>query len=129
MSLVAILVLAGAVLALIVLLGFLFAHQYRKVGPNEALIISGRKRTVTLPDGTAKKVGFRVRIGGGTFVRPFTEKVDLLPMDIIPISIRTPEVLTHGGVPIVADAGIAEIIQAQKDILKKKSLMFMAYGR
>jgi len=29
----------------------------------------------------------------------------------------------------LADQGIAEIIQAQKDVLKKKSLLFMAYGR
>jgi len=29
----------------------------------------------------------------------------------------------------MADAGIVEVIQAQKDVLKKKSLMFMAYGR
>ncbi len=29
----------------------------------------------------------------------------------------------------LADAGIAEVIQAQKDVLKKKSLLFMAYGR
>ncbi|MBN1939351.1 MAG: ribonuclease PH [Candidatus Aminicenantes bacterium] len=29
----------------------------------------------------------------------------------------------------LADAGIAEVVQAQKDVLKKKSLMFMAYGR
>ena len=28
----------------------------------------------------------------------------------------------------LADLGIAEIIQAQKDVLKKKSLLFMAYG-
>jgi ribonuclease PH len=29
----------------------------------------------------------------------------------------------------LADAGIAEIVQIQKDVLKKKSLLFMAYGR
>jgi len=29
----------------------------------------------------------------------------------------------------LADAGIAEIIQVQKEVLKKKSLLFMAYGR
>jgi ribonuclease PH len=29
----------------------------------------------------------------------------------------------------LADKGIQEIIQAQKTVLKKKSLLFMAYGR
>jgi ribonuclease PH len=28
----------------------------------------------------------------------------------------------------LADQGIAEIIQIQKDVLKKKSMLFMAYG-
>ncbi|MDD8028990.1 MAG: SPFH domain-containing protein [Acidobacteriota bacterium] len=129
MSLVAILILAGAVLALIVLFGFLFARQYRKVGPNEALIISGRKRTVALPDGTAKKVGFRVRIGGGTFVRPFTEKVDILPMDVIPISIRTPEVLTHGGVPIVADAAAQVKIDSSEASIHTAAEQFLGMGK
>ena len=35
---------------------------------------------------------------------PFLETVDILPLDVIPIQIRTPDVLTHGGVPILADA-------------------------
>jgi ribonuclease PH len=29
----------------------------------------------------------------------------------------------------MADTAIAELIQAQKDVLKRKSLLFMAYGR
>jgi flotillin len=129
MSLVTILILAGVALVLIVLLTFLFSRQFRKVGPNEALIISGRKRTITLPDGTAKKVGFRVRIGGGTFVRPFTEKVDILPMDIIPISIRTPEVLTHGGVPIVADAAAQVKIDSSEAAIHTAAEQFLGMGK
>jgi flotillin len=54
------------VLALIIIA---FAKQYKKVGPNEVLIISGgRTRKVTDPDGTVRKIGYRVSIGGGTFV-------------------------------------------------------------
>ncbi len=104
MTLLSILIIAGIVLVVLALLALLLAKQYKKVGPNEALIISGRKKTVTGPDGTKIKVGFRYRLGGGTFVRPFLETVDTLPMEVVPLSIRTPEVLTHGGVPILADA-------------------------
>ncbi len=46
MSLLSILVLAGAVLVVLALLALLLAKQYKKVGPNEALIISGRKKVV-----------------------------------------------------------------------------------
>jgi len=129
MSLVSILILAGAVLVLVVLLGFMFAKQFRKVGPNEALIISGRKRTITLPDGTVKKVGYRVRLGGGTFVRPFLEKVDILPMDVIPLSIRTPEVLTHGGVPILADAVATVKIDSSEGSIHVAAEQFLSMGK
>jgi len=46
MSLPNILILAGAILAVLALLVLLLAKQYKKVGPNEALIISGRKKVV-----------------------------------------------------------------------------------
>jgi flotillin len=129
MNLVSILILAGAALVLIVLVGFLLAKQFRKVGPNEALIISGRKRTITLPDGTTKKVGYRVRLGGGTFVRPFLEKVDILPMDVIPLTIRTPEVLTHGGIPILADAAAQVKIDSSEAAILVAAEQFLSLGK
>ena len=65
-------IIIGIILVVIILISFLIAKQYRKVGPNEALIISGgRKRTVIAPDGTKRKIGYRYRLGGGTFVLPF----------------------------------------------------------
>ena len=129
MSLTTILILAGVVVVVLVLLVVLFARQFRKVGPNEALIISGRKRTLILPDGTAKKVGYRVRVGGGTFVRPFTEKVDVLPMDVIPIAIHTPEVLTHGGVPIVAEAAAQVKIDSSEAAIHVAAEQFLGLGK
>ncbi|MHC4943851.1 MAG: flotillin family protein, partial [Planctomycetota bacterium] len=70
--LVVLLVIAGAALAL----------NYKKVGPNEVLIISGGKRqTVTEPDGTIRTIGYRLHIGGGTFVTPFVEKAQVLPIE------------------------------------------------
>jgi len=74
----------GAVIVLIFLIALLFAKQYKKVGPNEALIISGRKKTVLHRDGSRHKVGYRIRLGGGTFVMPFLETVDTLPLEVIP---------------------------------------------
>ncbi len=129
MTLPSILILAGIVVVVLVLIILLFAKQFRKVGPNEALIISGRKRTVTGPDGTRMKVGYRYRLGGGTFVLPFLEKVDVLPMDVVPLSIRTPEVLTHGGVPILADATAQVKIDSTETAVRIAAEQFLGIGK
>jgi len=74
-------------------------RNYRKVGPNDVLIISGgRKRSVTLPDGTTKQVGYRMRIGGGTFVRPFIEQAEILPLEIIPMDIQVEDAISTNGI-------------------------------
>jgi len=91
MSLISILIIIGVAAVILALIIMLIAKQYRKVGPNEALIISGRKKRIVLADGTRKRIGFRYRLGGGTFVWPFLETVDTLPLDIINILIKTPE--------------------------------------
>jgi flotillin len=129
MSLPSILILAGAVLIVLALLALLLAKQYKKVGPNEALIISGRKKTLTGPDGNKIKVGYRYRLGGGTFVMPFLETVDTLPMEVVPLSIRTPEVLTHGGVPILADATAQVKIDSTESSVLLAAEQFLALGK
>ena len=74
------LVPVGIIVLVLAVIIVIIALQYRKVGPNEAIIISGgRKHTITAPDGTHTKVGYRYRLGGGTFVWPFAERVDVLP--------------------------------------------------
>jgi len=129
MSLVSWLILAGAVVVVLALLALVLAKQYRKVGPNEALVISGRKKTVTGPDGARAKVGYRVRLGGGTFVMPFLESADVLPMDVIPLTIRTPEVLTHGGVPILADASAQVKVDSADAAIRIAAEQFLGIGK
>ncbi len=73
--------------------------NYRKVGPNEVLIVSGgKKRHITLPDGSTKEVGYRMRIGGGTFVKPFVEQAQILPLEIIPMDIRVDDAISTNGI-------------------------------
>lgn len=124
------LILAGIIVVVIALIILVIAKQYRKVGPNEVLIISGgRRRTVTEPDGTKRKVGYRYRIGGGTFVLPFIETVDILPMEVITLNIRTPEVLTHGGVPIMAEA-VAQIkVDSSDSAIRLAAEQFLGLGK
>jgi flotillin len=103
-------IIGGAVAIVIVFFIFLgiWASRYTKVGPNEVLVISGRKRKVVDPDGTTREVGFRVVKGGGRFVWPVFEKVDVLSLELLTIDVQTPEVYTSKGVPVKVD-GVAQI--------------------
>ena len=67
-----------------------WASRYTKVGPNEVLIISGRRYRVTDPSGQVIDRGFRVVKGGGTFVMPVVEKVDILSLELLTIDVNTP---------------------------------------
>ena len=71
------LVVVGLIVVLITGIS-VWASRYTKVGPNEVLIISGRRYRVTDPGGQVLDRGFRVVKGGGTFVLPVVEKVDIL---------------------------------------------------
>ncbi|MGB9005669.1 MAG: SPFH domain-containing protein [Candidatus Aminicenantales bacterium] len=130
MSLATLLVLIGAGVVLVALIILLLALQYRKVGPNEVLIISGgRKRTITTIDGTKQKIGYRCRLGGGTLVLPFLEKVDSLPMEVITLNVKTPEVLTHGGVPILAEAAAQVKIGSSDAAVYQAAEQFLGLGK
>ncbi|MBC7363117.1 MAG: flotillin [Candidatus Aminicenantes bacterium] len=124
------LIIIGAVLVFLVIVGLILAAQYRKVGPNEALIIAGgRKRTITLPDGSKIKVGYRYKLGGGTFVWPFIEKVYVLPLEVISIYIKTPEVLTHGGIPILAEASAQIKVDTTEEAIRLAAEQFLGTGK
>src|SRR5580692_10964118 len=104
-------IVAGVGAALFVLFVFLgiWASRYVKVGPNEVLIISGRRRKVVDPDGNVREVGFRVVKGGGRFVWPVYEKVDKLSLELLTIDvIQQQDVYTSKGVPVRVD-GVAQI--------------------
>src|SRR6267378_1841724 len=110
--------LVGAVaVILFIILMFLaiWASRYTKVGPNEVLVISGRKRRMIDPDGTPRDVGFRIVKGGGVFVYPVVEKVDILKLELMTIDVQTPEVYTSKGVPVKVD-GVAQIKVKGDDI-------------
>ncbi|HPC61158.1 MAG TPA: SPFH domain-containing protein, partial [Verrucomicrobiota bacterium] len=93
----------------------IWASRYTKVGPNQVLVISGRKHRVVDPDGTVREVGFRVVKGGGVFVWPVYEKVDILSLELLTIDVQTPEVYTSKGVPVLVD-GVAQIKVKGDDI-------------
>lgn len=92
-----------AVVGLLIL--FVIASRYVKVGPNQVLIVSGFRRSIP---GSDQKVGFRIVKGGATFIMPVFERVDPLSLELMTIDVRTPEVYTVQGVPIMVD-GVAQV--------------------
>ena len=92
-----------------------WASRYTKVGPNEVLIVSGRRHKLMTSDGRTSTVGFRITRGGGTFVMPVVERVDILSLELMTIDVKTPEVYTVAGVPIMVD-GVAQVKVRGDDI-------------
>jgi len=99
---------AVGIVVVIFVFAAIWASRYSKVGPNEVLIVSGRKHRYADPDGTMRDRGFRIVKGGGTFVIPVLEKVDRLSLELLTIDVQTPEVYTSKGVPVKVD-GVAQI--------------------
>ncbi len=105
----------GALLLVFFIFAGIWASRYTKVGPNQVLVISGRKHRTVDPDGTTREVGFRIVKGGGVFVWPVFEKVDILSLELLTIDVQTPEVYTSKGVPVRVD-GVAQIKVKGDDI-------------
>ena len=103
--------IAFAVVGIVVVI-FLFmmvwASRYTKVGPNEVLVVSGRKHVFTDAEGQRFARGFRIVKGGGTFILPVIEMSNTLSLELLTIDVQTPEVYTSKGVPVRVD-GVAQI--------------------
>jgi len=120
--------IAGIVVALILLLVIL-ASRYRKVGPNHVMIISGVGKRYLMPDGRKAKLGFRIIRGGGAFVLPVFEKVDILSLEVMTLEVQTPEVYTVQGVPVMVD-GVAQIKVKGDDVsIQTASEQFLSFGK
>src|SRR3954471_12405344 len=122
-TLALILVIGGGVaLALLVIAFAIWAHQYTKVGPNEVLIISGRRRD-------RKGAGYRIIRGGGTYVRPFREKVQRLSLELLQFDVRTPDTYSMHGVPVQVDGVCMVKIEGSDQGIERAAQQFLSRGR
>jgi len=118
----------GGLLLIFFFLAYVVLSRIIKAGPNEVLVISGRKRILQREDGTKFPVGFRMLKGGRTFVWPILERVDRLSLEIFTLDVRTPEVYTSKGVPIIVD-GIAQVkIKGDEISIATASEQFLSMG-
>src|SRR3954452_5549178 len=109
------------VLAAILVIAFaVWAHQYTKVGPNEVLIISGRRKG---------EHGYRIVRGGGTYVRPFRERVQRLSLELMQFDVRSAETYTMHGVPVQVDGVCMVKVNPSDDGIEHAATQFLSRGR
>jgi len=117
------LIVAGSVVAGLLLIAFaVWAHQYTKVGPNEVLIISGRRQG-------KRDRGYRIVRGGGTYVRPFRERVQRLSLELLQFDVRTQETYTAHGVPVSIDGVCMVRIDSSEEGIERAATQFLSRGR
>jgi len=117
-----------SIVVVVFIFTILWASRYTKVGPNEVLVVSGRKHRRIEADGKATVRGFRIVKGGGSFIWPVLEKADVLSLELLTIDVQTPEVYTSKGVPVKVD-GVAQIKVKGDDIsIATASEQFLSKG-
>jgi flotillin len=99
----------------------LLSRNYIKVSPNQAAVISGRRRK--LADGAT--VGYRLVRGGATLVFPFLEKVEYLSLNVLTVPLATSRAYTAQGVPVSVKATANVKIKGDDESLRAASERFL----
>jgi flotillin len=113
----ALIIIGSVLLALAVIAFAVWAHQYTKVGPNEVLIVSGARK------------GYRIVRGGGTYVKPFREKVQRLSLELMQFDVRTAETYTAHGVPVLVDGVCMVKIGSSDEDIARAAEQFLSRGQ
>jgi len=95
--------LPAAALAAVVLIWIVLAvvnHLLTICGPNEILVISGRRHA--LPDGST--VGYKVLHGGRGLRIPILEEINRMDTRLIPVTVEVKNAYSRGGIPLVVHA-------------------------
>jgi flotillin len=121
------LIVAGSVLVGLLIVAFIvWAHQYTKAGPNEVLIISGRRPRKGVD---ARQAGYRIVRGGGTYVRPFREQVQRLSLELMQFDVRTGETYSMHGVPLQVDGVCMVKVDPTDEGIQLAAEEFLSRGR
>jgi len=115
---------AGIVAVLVIVLFLLisvFVSRYVKVGPDEALIVSGRKKKMA----NGQEVGFRIVRGGATFVIPVLEVAKTISLGIMPLDVNS-SAYTSQGVQVTVD-GVAQVkIDSSEEAIATAAEQFLS---
>ena len=101
--------------------------RYKKAGPDEALIVFGRRKLFGKKVRTEKGEieGFRIIRGGGTFVWPAWEQYEVLSLRMMTLEIDMPHVYTVQGIPINVKAVAQVKVQGDIDHIRSAAEGFL----
>ncbi|MBI2926451.1 MAG: flotillin family protein [Verrucomicrobia bacterium] len=97
----------------------IWASRYTKVGPNEVLVVSGRKYVITEAEGRSQVRGFRLVKGGGVFVWPVFEQAAVLSLAPLAIDLALADVRTRDGGAVELRAETQVKIKSDDESLTK----------
>lgn len=102
-----------------------FVRLYRRVPPNQVMVIFGRGKTERDESGATTKRGFRLVTGGGSFILPVFEEFALLDLTVMTIETKQDRVYTVDGVPIFLDWVVQVQVGADESSLTTASRAFL----
>ena len=105
-----------------VLLGLLWAlaRRYKKVPPNEVLVVYGRK--------SKEGRGYRVVAGGAAFIMPVFEEYSMISLNLIQIPLKIENTPNIDGVLITVEAVGNVKISSEPELLGAAIERFLGYG-
>lgn len=119
----------GAFLVLVGVLAFyiLVRILYKKAGPDEALIVYGRRKLLgeKVRDEKGGIEGFRIVRGGGTFVFPAWEQHRVLSLRMMTLDIDLQHVYTSQGIPINVKAVAQVKVRGDIEHIRKAAEGFL----
>jgi len=124
--------LSSGFIVFVVLGGFLFLYLlaralYKKAGPDEALIVYGRRQLLgsRVKDDKGVTEGFRIVRGGGTFVWPAWEQYKMLSLRMMTLDIDLQHVYTNQGIPINVKAVAQVKVRGDVEHIRKAAEGFL----
>ncbi|MBZ0308154.1 MAG: flotillin family protein [Anaerolineae bacterium] len=121
----------GIILIVLILLFILlvtavvYFSRIKTVGPNEVMVISGRKHK----DSSGQEMSYYLVKGGRAFIWPFIERVDYLSLELLTIETSVDSVYTKQGVRVSLE-GVAQIKVASDDVsIRTAAERFLSKGR
>ena len=101
--------------------------RYKKAGPDEALIVFGRRKLLgrKVRSEKCEVEGFRIIRGGGTFVWPARERYEVLSLRMMTLEIDLPHVYTIQGIPINVKAVAQVKVHGDVEHIRKAAEGFL----
>ncbi|MBC8459470.1 MAG: flotillin family protein [Deltaproteobacteria bacterium] len=122
-----IIIIIGGIVTIFLLIVIL-VKRYRKCGPNEVMVISGRKGRRVSPEGVREEVGYRIVKGGGAFIWPVLERVDILSLENMTLDVKCVDVYTEEGVPITVDGVAIVKVKGDDESIATAAEQFLSRG-